>query len=75
METIRAKFKCENSEPIEGDQTKCRLTAVTSGSEENKSFSRWTPNGTIELVISNETQAANFLQVGKEYYIDFALAE
>ncbi len=72
---IRAKFICKSATPMEGDQTSVKFSPVVSGSEENKSFSRWTPAGSCELVISNETPAATAFEVGQEYYLDFTKAE
>lgn len=42
-------------------------------SEENKSFSKWTPSGEIKLSITNPDAIA-FFDVGKPYYIDFTPA-
>jgi hypothetical protein len=66
---VIAKFKCDSLEKVEGDQTAMRAQPVTDGSEENKSFSRWTPAGRLELLISNETEAINFFVPGEEFYI------
>lgn len=73
--TVKAKFKCISSEPQEGDQTMVKFTAVVDGCEENKSFSRWTPYGTTDLLISNETPAASYFKPEKEYYLTFEEAE
>lgn len=50
------------------------LNAVTSGSEENSQFFKFTPGGTLNLYTVNETAAAQF-ELGKEYYIDITKAE
>ncbi len=47
---------------------------VTNGSKENEQFFKWTPGGEISLGTVNENAAAA-LEVGKEYYVDFHLAE
>lgn len=72
---VRAKFKCDSNEPKEGDQHQVKLSAVMGGSEENKSFSRWTPVANVEMWISDETPAGNLFEQGKEYYLDFTAAE
>ena len=46
-----------------------------NGSEENKSFSRWTPVAYLEMWISDETPAGSFFEQGKEYYLDFTESE
>lgn len=75
MSKVRAKFQCVANEPTSGEQHQVKLLAVVSGSEENKSFSRWTPSASVELCISDETPAATAFEVGKEYYVDFTPAE
>lgn len=75
MNTIRAKFTCNSSIPTAGEQHLVTFSAVTSGSEENKSFSRWTPSGRLELLISDEAPAATAFTQGKEYYLDITEAE
>lgn len=66
--TIRAKFVVQEIKPDENcEGVNVRLLAVTSGSEENKSFSKYTPSGTIELFVSNPDA---IFEEG-EYYIDF----
>jgi hypothetical protein len=71
---VRAKFYVESVTPYTDDATTVLLRAVTSGSEENKSFWKYTPSGTIQMTISNPNAAAEF-EDGQEYYIDFTLAE
>lgn len=43
-------------------------------SEENKSFSKWTPQGSIEMTITNPA-AIDFFELGAPYYIDFVRAD
>lgn len=69
---VLAKFVCNSVTPKDGDQTLMQASAVTSGSEENKSLSRWTPSGNLDLWISNETEAKNFFIQGKEFYLTFS---
>lgn len=71
--SVRAKFTVgEKAETVEGVAIK--LSPVVSGSEENKAFYRWTPGGSILLSTVNKDAAAEFV-VGKEYYVDFTIAE
>ncbi len=51
----------------------CFGTYPGGDSEENKSFSKWTPQGKIELTITNPSAIAAF-ELGKAYYIDFTPA-
>jgi hypothetical protein len=47
--------------------TEVELAAVYDGSEENKKYFRYTPNGKISFGILNQDAAAIF-ELGKEYY-------
>ena len=73
--TVKAKLVVVSVTPSEGEQKIVKFLAVTSGSEENKSFSRWTPSANLEMIISNETPAGEFFEEGSEYYLDFSKAE
>jgi len=66
---------CTGVTPTDGEQKNVNFQAVTTGSEENKSFSRWTPSASVQMCISNETTAGDFFEQGKEYYLDFTAAE
>jgi hypothetical protein len=70
---VRAKFSCWNKEKIE-EGFKITLAPVTSGSEENAMFFRYTPYGSCVIGTVNEAAAAQF-EVGKEYYVDFTKVE
>lgn len=70
--TIRAKFLCRAKEEY-ADPKNCgtvTLSAVTSGSEENKTFWKWTPSGEVKLFTVNEAAFAAF-KIGALYYVDF----
>lgn len=68
--SIKAKFICQSVTDF-GTQKQVQLFAVTSGSEENKSFSKFTPGGTLNITVDNETKASDFFQPKKEYYLTF----
>lgn len=76
MSKVRAKFVCDAvSNNEEYQQKNVSLIPVIDGSEENKSFSKYTPAGSVQLTISHETKASDFFEEGKEYYLDFTKAE
>jgi hypothetical protein len=76
MPQVRAKFVCVSIQDYpENEQKNVVFSPVITGSEENKSFSKYTPGGAANLVISYETQAADFFEEGKEYYLDFTKSE
>ena len=54
------------------EQRKIVLMAVTRG-EENKEWSKYTPNGRLELSIKNPA-ASEFFEIGKEYFVDITEA-
>ena len=72
--SVRAKFRvtCIESRGTGANAHKTFvLNPVTSGSEENKSFFKWTPSGEIRLATVNpEVQ----LDLEGEYYVDFTKA-
>jgi hypothetical protein len=67
--SVRAKFRCNGNK--DGSVS---LQAVTTGSEENKTFWKYTPAGSISLSITNP-DAVNQFEAGKEYYVDFTPAD
>lgn len=76
MEKVRAKFVCVRVEDQpDAEQKLVDFEAVKDGSEENKSFAKYTPVGGIYLNISYDTPAVDFFQEGKEYYLDLFAAE
>lgn len=58
----------------EYENTNVELQPVIDGSEENKSFSKYTPAGQISLVVSDETDASDYFEEGKEYFVKFTKA-
>lgn len=76
MVRVIAKMVCSSVEELTQQEEKLiKLEAVVSGSEENKSFSRWTPSAHLEIIISNETTAGDYFEQGKEYSLTFEKAK
>lgn len=71
--TILAKFKVGSVTDYGNNNEGVNMTPVTSGSEENKSFSMYTPSGKIEMHISNPEACKTFLP-GEEWYVEFRKA-
>jgi len=72
--TIRTKFKIETvSQHCWGGES-IEAAPVVGGSEENKSFWKATPNGTLKFTISNPDVIGKF-KAGREYYVDFTEAD
>ena len=76
MNKVRAKFVCTGVEDQPFHKQKAvSFSAVTSGSEENKSFAKYTPFGNLQMWISYETRASDAFEQGKEYYLDISPVE
>ncbi len=68
--TVRLKVTCtEKKISVEGESL--TFLPVTSGSEENKAFFKWTPSGSIQFGTGNKAATSQF-EVGKDYYVDFS---
>lgn len=71
---VRAKFRVNSVTKFEGEYVSVKLSPVTSGSEENKGFWKYTPSGTLEMSITNPEASKQF-EPGKEFYVDFSPVE
>lgn len=70
---VKCKFKCtEKTENINGIAVK--MEPVTYGSKENEEFFKYTPYGSLIMGTINK-EAANQLEIGKDYYLDITPAE
>lgn len=68
---VRAKFYVYSVTRITGGNVSVVLQPVTSGSEENKSFWKYTPSGKLEMQMSAGIAAADAFEPGQEFYLDF----
>jgi hypothetical protein len=69
---VRCKFVCSSVTEYASKSKDFVFHPVTGGSEENKSFWKYTPSGEFKFSCLNEN--VNF-EVGKEYYFDISPAE
>lgn len=73
--TMRAKMKLYSVTAYEnGGGETLKFTAVSGGSPEDNSYSKFTPSGTIELFVSNPDLAGK-LKPGETFYVDFTPAD
>jgi hypothetical protein len=72
--SVRAKFVVDSISKTRYGHHSIKLSPVSGGSEENKTFWKYTPSGNIEFQCVND-DAVNQFEVGKEYYVDFTPAE
>ena len=74
---VRAKMKCTAKRHEGGDTSQyvvLAFQAVTDESEENKSWSKWTPSAHLSMSITNPAAFDKF-EEGKEYFLDFIPVE
>ena len=72
---IRAKFRCQTVLLGEhGEQVKLGAVSSSDENDPNKSWSQYTPSGSIEMMITNPAAEGQF-RPGREYFIDFTPAE
>jgi len=72
MNKIRAKMKVSDV-TMNGTTEQVTLYAVSGGSEENKSFAKYTPYASFIISIDNPS-AQGVLVKDKEFYLDFTPA-
>lgn len=71
--SVRAKIRINSIEKFVGQST-LKASPVTGTAGDNADYSRYTPSGQITLTISDETKAATYFEVGKEYVVTFEAA-
>lgn len=72
---VRAKFKVTQVTNHDGGGKTVKLYAEYDTSiPEDQRFAQATPSGTIEMYINNPP-AADYLELGKKFYVDFTAAE
>lgn len=67
--SVKAKFRVACITDHGNDTKVVKLAVVTNG-DDNKSWSKYTPQGQIELTITNPAASSQF-EVGKEYFLTF----
>lgn len=65
---VQAKFKCTFVQKNEGGSELVQLVPVVSGSEENKTWSKYTPTGSLSMMVTAEGAVGQF-EPGKEYFL------
>jgi len=77
---VRAKFRCQLINHLATGSANDVAAHITlfpvyeDGSGENASWSKYTPNGKMEMTVTNPAAIAAF-EMGKAYYLDFTPAE
>ncbi|MEN6547204.1 MAG: hypothetical protein ABFE07_14300 [Armatimonadia bacterium] len=70
---MRAKMVVESVTKYLGDGEKLVLRAVTGGSADDNTFSKYTPSATLEMFVQNPDLNGK-LQPGATFYVDFTQA-
>lgn len=68
---VRAKFYVDSVKRHTGGAITVELRPVTSGSEENKAFWKYTPGGLLTMNLTAGIPAADAFEPGQEFYLDF----
>lgn len=71
---MRAKMKVTKIEKYEYGNEVLSFTAVTDGSPEDNSYSKFTPAGELKLTVNNPDLLGKFTP-GEKYYLDFTKAD
>lgn len=70
---MRAKMAVESVTKYQGNGERLTLRAVSGGSPEDNSFSKYTPSATLDIFIDNPDLNGKF-QAGQTFYVDFTPA-
>jgi hypothetical protein len=70
----RAKFRCQSVVQLGETSEQVTFSAVLGGTEENESFAKATPNGSLQITVDNDAVKGKFAE-GKEYYLDITEAD
>jgi len=70
---VRAKFECTfiNGSDEVNETSTLNFSACIDGSPENKEFSKYTPGGSVQIAMDNNSEALKYFEEGREYYLDF----
>lgn len=66
MQGVVAKFICDSVTDF-GSRREITLSAAVQG-DANKTWSKWTPSGSIKMTVTNPTAYEQFVP-GREYYL------
>lgn len=73
MRQLKAKMKVGSVVDYGNQNIEANLTAVTGTSEENKTYSMYTPRADFKIHITNP-DALDFFEAGEEYVLTFTKA-
>lgn len=71
MKNLIAKTKVASVTDFGNNNREAKLTAVSSGSDENKSFSQYTPRLDVSILVNNP-ENIDFFTPGEEVYLSFS---
>ncbi len=68
---VRAKFSCESVEEFINSKRAHLVAIYSTDTKENEDFTKATPSGKIEIMISKDARAVDYFIPGNDYYLDF----
>lgn len=78
MKTVRAKFFVQSVEHLHtGGVDPCTnitMAPVYANGDENADWSKYTPGGKLEMMVTNQSAIDQF-DLGQEFYLDFTPAD
>jgi hypothetical protein len=69
MDKIKAKFKCDSIQHHSNGDKMTNFSPVDEKNGSNKDFSNGEPSGELRIYIEKGTDAINFFEPGKNYYL------
>ena len=67
---MRAKFKVSQINQFE-TQKQIIASAIYGHEGENADFTKYTPSGKLEMLVTNEAPASEYMRPGDEFYLTF----
>lgn len=74
MQTVTARVKCDHVDTNEFNQT-VYFSATKKTDSDNSDFTKFTPGGKAEFMITSEAPAFNKFIPGKHYQVEFTELE
>ena len=68
--SVTARFQCFSVEDF-GTNKIAKFSATKKTDGDNAAFTKYTPNGKLEISIMSEASASQFFKPGKDYQLEF----
>jgi len=64
---VKAKFKCLSITEFENQKEVALFAAYGPGNED---YAKFTPSGSLKIMVNDETKASDYFKPGKHYILD-----